>query len=163
MMHLSRRTLLLIIGAVVVLGAIAATVYISTRPYIPTTQEQVRGVVYGFGDELSQVRLFASVATTTADMDRHYSLYIHPDLLAKWKAQPLTAPGRRTSSAWPDHIDIRSVTLNENGTYTVEAMVVDRASSTPSTTPALETPVVITLTQGPDGWQITSYETTTTP
>ncbi|MBP7741605.1 MAG: hypothetical protein KA104_02870 [Candidatus Pacebacteria bacterium] len=158
MKHFSKRTLILTAGALILIAIAGTVIYVSTRPYVPTTQEQVRGVVYGFGDELSQVQLLEKSATTTADMDKHYSLYIHPDLLTKWKEAPLTAPGRTAASPWPDHIDIRTVTLNENGTYTVEATVVDKANGISSTTPAHETPVVITLTQGPDGWQITSYE-----
>lgn len=163
MKHFSKRTLLLIAGAIILLGAIGAVVYISTRPYVPTAEEQVRGVVYGFGDELSLVSLVGTSASTTESMDRRYSYYIRPDLLSSWKERPQTALGRQSVLPWPDHIDIRSLTDNKNGTYTVEATLVGTTQGIDPASLAKEVPVRFTVSQGPDGWQISAYEVVTAP
>ncbi len=163
MKHFSKRNVLLAAGAVLLLGAIAVTVYFSTRPYVPTNELQVRAVIYNFGDELSQVSLVSTSASTTESMDRHYSYYIRPDLLSSWKERPQTALGRQSVLPWPDHIDIRSLTDNENGTYTVEATLVGTTQGIDPTSAAKEVPVRFTVSQGPDGWQISAYEAVVTP
>lgn len=117
---------------------------------------QVRMTVEGFGDELRQVSLLAPADAVAKAMNEHYSYYVHPDLLAKWEADPMHAPGRLTSSPWPDAIKVGTSTANADGTYTMDASIIERTSA--STTPAATIPVRFTLTKGPDGWQITGYE-----
>ncbi len=163
MKHFSKRNLLLAAGAVLLLGAIGLAVYFSTRPYVPSNDLQVRTVVNNFGDELRQVSLVATTASTTESMDRYYSYYIRPDLLSSWKTSPKTALGRQTILPWPDHIDIHSLTDNENGTFTVEAAIVGTSKGLASSTPPKEIPVRFTVSQGPDGWQISAYEVVATP
>lgn len=120
---------------------------------------QVRIAVAGFGDMLRQVPLIAPPDVVAFAMDKYYSLYVSPELLAKWKANPQSAPGRLTSSPWPDRIDITGVTKNKDGTFTVLANIVEIANGTGTTTAIAATvPVKFTLTLGPDGWQITDYQ-----
>ncbi|MGE5540902.1 MAG: hypothetical protein ACM3TU_01305 [Bacillota bacterium] len=117
---------------------------------------QVRTTVSGFGDELRQVSLLAPAADVAKAMDSHYSYYVHPDLLAKWKADPIHAPGRLTSSPWPDFIEITSATKNPDGSYTVDGMIAERTSS--DVHPSNFIRVRFIVTKGPDGWQITDYQ-----
>jgi hypothetical protein len=120
---------------------------------------QVRIVVAGLGDQLQKMPLIAPADLISQGMDLYYGMYVHPDLLAKWKADPLNAPGRLTSSPWPDRIDVTTVTKNKDGTYTVDANIIEIARNTGGTTTVAATiPVRFTLTLGPDGWQITGYQ-----
>jgi hypothetical protein len=133
--------------------------YTYTRAHSSTSDSaQVRITVTGLGDNLRQVPLIAPPDIVAFAMDRYYALYVNPDLLAKWKADPLNAPGRLTSSPAPDRIDITGVTKNGDGTYTVEAGIVETASGAngPEVTDTI--PVEFMLTKGPDGWQITGYK-----
>ena len=156
-----KRKLLIAAAALLVLVLIGIAVYAFTHPRAPSNDFQIRSVVYGFGDEVGQVSLATTTEGVSAVLDRHYALYVHPDLLASWKAAPLTAPSRQTLGTWPDHIDIQTVTKNDNDTYTVDASVMPRErESVPATQGTL---VRFTLGQGLDGWLITAYETGTAP
>lgn len=163
-MHLTqdrKRTLIIGLVAIVILGSAAATYHYYTRPQIPSNEIQVRSLVYGFGDQLRMVPLLGEAETVSKDMDTYYAFYVRPDLLTTWKSQPRTAPGRLTSSPFPDRVEIQSLALNADGTYTVNATVVSKANGTGTSTPSTETPVRIVAAQGPDGWQISSYEVVT--
>jgi hypothetical protein len=118
---------------------------------------QVRMTVTAFGDQLQKMPLTAPPDLITKGMDLYYGMYVHPDLLAQWKADPLNAPGRLTSSPWPDRIDITSMTKNKDGTYTVDGDIVEVAHGATTTETVRSIPVRFTLAMGPDGWQITGY------
>ena len=136
-------------------GAIAYNKYITSRP--PSNEFQVRSVVSGFGDEIGQVSLSTTTEAIAKAMDQHYSLYIHPTLLGEWKATPTLALGRLATGEPPDRINIESVTKNADGTYTIDGVVTTRLNARAVSTMPGNIPVRFTLTQGPDGWQITSY------
>jgi hypothetical protein len=118
----------------------------------------VRVTVANFGDELGSVSLLAPRADVEKAMDQHYALYIHPDLLAKWKADPRSALGRLTSSPTPDRIDITSTVKNADGTYTILGNIIEVANGSSGKEVVASTPIRFTLAQGGDGWQITGYE-----
>ncbi len=142
------KRLLILCAGIVVVGIVGALLYFVTRPQPPSTEYQVRSVVYGLGDELSRVSLVGKSEVIAKEMDQHYAVYVHPDLLLSWKNKPLSAPGRLATAAVPDRIKIQTLTLNEDGTYTAEAEIVSSSGNMP---------VRFVLSQGPDGWQITGY------
>lgn len=152
-----KRVIAFGIIALVVLAS-AGALYEYTRPHPPSNEAQVRSTLYGFGDELRMVSLLGEAGTVAADMDHYYAFYIRPDLLETWKTNPRLAPGRLTSSPWPDRIEIQSLVLNEDGTYTAEVTVVSKVQGAVATSTPMETKARIVLSQGPDGWQISSYE-----
>ncbi len=118
---------------------------------------QVRAVVTYFGDELSQVRLNDTKENIAKNIDARYALYVRPDLLDAWKANPATAPGR-TEDVWPDRMEIQKIDKQSDGTYLVEAWVITKEKDYSPTAPTTWFPVMLTVAQGPDGWQITNYE-----
>ncbi|MEK7602272.1 MAG: hypothetical protein AAB472_02200 [Patescibacteria group bacterium] len=155
---MQRKYIVLSLLALVLIG-IGAYLY-NQREAAAESLARVRNVVYNFGDELKLVPTLAPHAEFVTTMNKHYAMYVHPDLLNKWNAEPATAPGRVTSSPWPDRIDIDSMVKNKDGTYTVEAHIVQKASGQSSTTPALaDIPIRLIITMGPDGFQITDYQT----
>jgi hypothetical protein len=157
------KRLLIAGGAVLALVILGTGIYFFTRPQPPTDEFQVRSVVYGLGDVIVNV----SVATTTeaiaASMDEYYALYVRPDLLEAWKVDPSKAPTRPATGPRPDSISISTVVKNADGTYTITGDIVIRAVDHASSTVAARTPVRFTLSQGPDGWQISAYEVVLPP
>jgi hypothetical protein len=143
----------------IVASAGAYAYYVYHQQHASFSDEaRVRMVVDNLGDNLRQVPLLAPADLLGKGMDLYYGEFVHPDLLAKWKADPLNAPGRLTSSPVPDRIDITGIAKNADGTYTVNAGIVEVANgaSGPETVDTI--PVRFTLTKGPDGWQITDYQ-----
>lgn len=69
----------------------------------------VTSLVEQFGQKLQMVSLLAPADTVRQVMQEQYSAYVTPDLLAKWQSDPQNAPGRLTSSPWPDRIEISSL------------------------------------------------------
>lgn len=147
----------LIILLVAVVAAATAFWYYHGRQEHGNTA-QARIVVAGLGDNLQKVPLVASKEIVAFAMDQYYAFYVHPDLLAKWKADPLNAPGRLTSSPWPDRIDVKNAVKNADGTFTVDAEIVEIANGASGKQEANRIPVRFVLTLGPDGWQITDYK-----
>lgn len=146
--------------AVLALGAAGWLLSHNAKPdaSVPNTSEaDVRAVVAGFGAALQKVSVLSP--TAAADMEAAYGSYTDPALLAQWKAAPSMAPGRQTSSPWPDHIDIVSITKVSNDRYEVTGSVVLMTSNEVERGGNAGTiPVSLTLTKQGDGrWLITAY------
>lgn len=118
---------------------------------------QVRMTVTSFGDRLQQVPLVAPKEIVAFAMDKYYAVYVHPDLLAKWKADPLNAPGRTLENTWPDNINVESIVLTNKNTYKVEAFIVNLTDIAGGETRRDLVSVEFVVSRGPDGWQITDY------
>lgn len=146
--------------ALVIIGA---SIYFLTKPKPPTDEFRVRSVVYGLGDVIVNVSLATTTEAIAASMDEYYALYVRPDLLETWKTNPSKAPTRPVTGPRPDSIVINTVVKNEDGTYTITGDIVIRAVDHASSTAAARTPVRFTLSQGPDGWQISGYEVVLPP
>lgn len=113
---------------------------------------EVMAVASAFGDTIANVSLTAESAELSRQMDEAYAPYLTPELLAAWKADPDKAIGRTTSSPWPDHIDIGTVSRNVDDTYTVLGIVVEVASG--SDAPVATYPVALTFVQRDGKWRI---------
>lgn len=112
----------------------------------------VRTTVTQFGTTMQKVSLAAPDAVQT--IGSAYSPYATEALLNKWKQQKEFAPGRGTSSPYPDHIDIISVEKGPNTTYIVKGTVVEMSSTGISG----QFPVTLTLSRFQNQWLISSYE-----
>lgn len=120
----------------------------------PTDEEiEVRGVVEGFGRTLQNVSLLSPTASD--DIAAQYTPYVAPDLLQQWVADPESAPGRLTSSPWPDHIEIVAVERQSEGVYLASGFVVEITSDGSE---AARYPVAITVSNFDGLWLITAFE-----
>ena len=116
-----------IIGAVVLLAAVAGIFYFAgmqapPSPDEPVSNEEdmaVRQVVADFGEKLKEVPLLAPGKERAAAMETAFSAYVAPELLATWAPEGAEALGRYTSSPWPDRIEIVEV-RSEGVRYVVE-------------------------------------------
>lgn len=143
-----------LVGAVLVFGGLLYS-YIASHPegVLDNKHEgEVRAVVGAFGNELNAVSLLAPDAVE--QMRRVYAPYVAPALLASWSTDLSRAPGRDTSSPWPSHIEIDSVTETEEGEYAVRG----RIMLVTSTGDAGSVPVALTVRNTTEGYHITDYK-----
>lgn len=62
-----------------------------------------------FGLALQRVSLSADPNILRESILKEYAPYITTELLNEWIENPKIAPGRFTSSPWPDHIDVINI------------------------------------------------------
>lgn len=99
-------------AAFAILALVAVGVYALTMraPATNTIDESnVKAVVEEFGTRLKNVALLAPQAELAETMQREYGHLVTPVLITTWLADPKNAPGRVTSSPWPDRIEIRAM------------------------------------------------------
>ncbi|MDB5189281.1 MAG: hypothetical protein JWL82_238 [Parcubacteria group bacterium] len=155
---LKRYLLVLIIALLAAGGAYELYTYNRSQSSI-ADPAQMRLVISGLGDELQQVHLYTASSTAIAkEIDTYYAFYVHPDLLAKWKADPLNALGRLTATSRPDRIDITKVTKVTDDKYVVDVNIVTVTNGVGATTTSASTAGEFTVVKGLDGWQITDYK-----
>jgi len=143
-----------IVGAILVLGGLVYS-YIGTHPagIIDGSHEgDVRTTVAQFGNQLNSVSLLSP--TASEEIRSSYGPYVAPELLAQWTEDPSSAPGRLTSSPWPDHIEVDTVVKNEAGAYDVMGRVILKTS----TEDAGIVPVSLTVANVNGSFLITRYE-----
>jgi hypothetical protein len=87
----------------------------------------VTALVEQFGRKLQAVSLLAPSDQVKQSMQAEYGGLVAPELLAQWQSNPQTAPGRVTSSPWPDRIEVRSVDQVRDG-YRVTGEVIEVTS-----------------------------------
>jgi hypothetical protein len=96
-----------------------------TEASIPvlTEDQKITNFVEEFGSKIKNVSLLASNAPN--QMKKQYGPYVTSDLLRAWQAKPTDAPGRETSSPWPESLNVVSITpVNRVGdTFDVEGNV----------------------------------------
>lgn len=153
----------IIISAVVVIIVIAAGAFFYMRANndATTTKDQtaVSTIVTSFGTKMQMVSLLAPTSSVAQAMESDYASYVSPALLAQWVADPSRAPGRTTSSPWPDHITITSVTQSDPGVYTVQGNVIELTSNEVEHGGiADQYPVTATVQQENGAWVITSWK-----
>lgn len=142
-----------VVGALLVLGGLVYS-YIGTHPNGILDGEHegdVRTVVSGFGNQLNTVSLLSP--TASSDIQTAYGSYVAPSLLAEWTADPSSAPGRTTSSPWPDHIEVTSVEKRDDGTYMARGSIVLLTSTGNAGT----IPVQLTVAATEGGYRIIAY------
>ena len=125
----------------------------------PATTEtsQVRAVVENFGKRLKNVALLAPDAAQ--QIEDQYADFVTLDLLAVWMADRSHAPGRLTSSPWPDRIEITTVMEQEPQVYLVTGQVVELTSAELySDKVAVAYPVELTLVYVDGHWLISDYQ-----
>ncbi|MDD5144706.1 MAG: hypothetical protein PHW72_01115 [Candidatus Pacebacteria bacterium] len=89
-------------------------------------ERDVRNTVENFGKVLKNVSLLSS--TASQDIEQNYKDFLDQFLLLQWKNDPSKAPGRLTSSPWPDGIEILSLRKFGSGAYEVRGNIVEITS-----------------------------------
>jgi hypothetical protein len=152
LMEKNSRNITLAAAGIFAVIAIAAVVVFG----VPSQREAAaQGVVKGFGSELQKVSLLDPSASST--MAEHYAQHVTPELLALWQSDPEHAPGRLTSSPWPDRIEIVQMTP-QGESYVMQAAVLLMTSAEAEGENAGIIPVIIQVVPRDGKWFIAAYQ-----
>jgi hypothetical protein len=117
----------------------------------------VAAVVQEFGGRLKNVSLLAPDAAQ--QIETQYGEFTAADLLAVWMADPLQAPGRLTSSPWPERIEIDAINMVSAEVNHVIGRVIEITSAEVDTdNEAASYAVSLTLTKTKGAWLISDYQ-----
>ena len=109
-----------------------------------------------FGKRLQFVSILAPDAAQ--EMKDQYSEFVSPELLNTWMSNVSTAPGRITSSPWPDRIEITALNKEGSDKYVVSGYVIQITSAEViSGGAAVKIPVRIVVQKEQEGWFIIEY------
>jgi len=131
----------------------------SPAPVTPAADpaEAVAAVVEGFGSRLKNVSLLAPDAAQ--QIEAQYAEFVAPRLLAAWVADPLQAPGRLTSSPWPERIEIDTLNSVDEEAYAVVGRVIEITSAEINTGRiAVSYAVSLAITKTGGRWLISDYQ-----
>lgn len=140
-------------AAVVLSGGLYMSAHINQAQDLEITT--VRSVVLGFGTRIKQVSVFAPNAKD--EIQHAYKGYVTPELLNAWEASPVMAPGKITSSPWPDHIDISNIT-KVNNDYQIEGEVILMASDELNDGVAGSIPATMSVSYVDNQWLVSRFQ-----
>lgn len=92
-------------------------------------EKAVVNTVEGFGKKLQEVSLLAPKDMVEKSMKENYDGFVSQELIAKWIKDPLNAPGRLTSSPWPDRIEIVTIEKLSENAYEVNGEILEITST----------------------------------
>lgn len=146
-------------AGLVILLVLGGGYLISVTPVEVEQRADIANLVEEFGKRLQEVSLLAPADAVAAHMRETYAPYVTEDVLASWTHNPLSAPGRLTSSPWPDRIDITAITRESDSHYSVEGEIIEITTEgggiNEEPTVAIRRPVSISVEWTSDGWRIT--------
>jgi bla regulator protein BlaR1 len=143
------------IAVIIVIGAAAWNFWPTPAPQ--DASDDVRNTVISFGGTLRSVSLLAPSEVLTQEMEEQYGPYVAPELLAQWEQDPTKAPGRLTSSPFPQGFYIASITKQADGTYRVDAAV-QEVTSIETSAIVDKYGVTLVLQKMGDSWKVISFE-----
>jgi hypothetical protein len=147
---------LTILAIVVLIGAAIGVYLIKQAPTAQDDENAVRALVIEFGTKLKDVSLLGP--TASEDIQNVYRPYATSVLITKWQNTLSDAPGRTTSSPWPDRIEVASVTKENSDQYRVEGVIVEVTNEgggiNEAPTEAVRRPVMLTVSREGDAWKI---------
>jgi hypothetical protein len=92
-------------------------------------EEAVANIVEGFGKKLQEVSLLAPKEVLEKSMEESYGDFVTSELIEKWIRDPMNAPGRMTSSPWPDRIEILAIERSAENEYKVDGEIIEVTST----------------------------------
>lgn len=117
--------------------------------------ESIKSLVSNFGDRLKMVSLLAPEDVLLESIEKNYGKFISKALLEKWKANPQTAPGRLTSSPWPERIEISSLDKISENEYEVRGDIIEVTSTDQSSDEATsKIPILLKVVNDNGKWVI---------
>ncbi|HOG61966.1 MAG TPA: FeoB-associated Cys-rich membrane protein, partial [Sedimentibacter sp.] len=104
-MFIKKNQFYIIIAVIVFLMAVYMIYSIRKDNRLNNNEENVIKLVEDFGSTLKNVPLLAPRDEVIQAIKDNYSPYVTDELMQNWIAHPRRAPGRTTSSPWPDRIE----------------------------------------------------------
>jgi hypothetical protein len=90
--------------------------------------DAIVALVEDFGNKLQRVSLQAPKDAVLKSIQENYSEFVSQGLMDEWKSDPFKAPGRLTSSPWPDRIEILSIEKLSEDMYQVNGEIIEITS-----------------------------------
>lgn len=120
---------------------------------------EIKQTISQFGKQLKKVSVLAPDSLLIPQMKQAYKPYITQELLQSWIENPSQAPGRKTSSPWPEKINIIQLTKIKNSLYKAKGKVVYITSKEKvNGGQAIEKTVVMEVEKMNEGvWKISKY------
>lgn len=143
------RIVIFVIGGIVLLGAIF---YFA----VGSDENAAKKVVTDFGSKLQQVSLLSAEASSS--MASMYGPYVDTALLSAWQKDPRHAPGRLTSSPWPDRIEVVSIAPQGSGFVVQGAVVLMTSEEKEKGGYVGFVPVMIQIVPEDGSWHIVAYQ-----
>lgn len=155
------------LAALVLFLVLAGAYLISVTPFQVDQEAAVRRTVEEFGQQLKDVSLLAPAEDLAIALQANYSPYVVESLINVWLSDPMRAPGRLTSSPWPERIDIRTITKESDTRFRVEGDIVEVTNEGGGIgeppTEALRRPISITVELMSGDWKIIQFSMAPAP
>lgn len=153
-----KRVLPVIVLGVALFAAIAVFADKDNASTPAQEEEAVRSLVLAFGETLKNISLTAPQEQAAESIREEYAPFVTQELLDTWAAMPLMAPGRLTSSPWPERIEIAKIN-KINKSYLVEGdiILVTSAELTEGGNAGVQE-VVLTVEKRDGEWRIAEFE-----
>ncbi len=120
---------------------------------------EIENLVRNFGEKLQLVSLLAPKDMASKSIEENYSEFISYSLLEKWKSGPENAPGRITSSPWPDRIEIKDIKKVSEDKYQIKGEIIEVTSVEKATGgSAAKQAVTIFVVKNNDRWFIDEFK-----
>lgn len=144
----------ILIGILLVVVLFIAGIFLwNSVALSPTSKEeesQVRTLVENFGSKLKEVYISNPKEIASAKIKELYALFVTPELLLAWMSDPSKAPGRVTSSPWPEKIEIISIEKLDPNTIKVKGKIIYVTSGQGSFEKANEDLIVLIIWKDPE-------------
>ncbi|MFC4410103.1 hypothetical protein ACFOZY_06580 [Chungangia koreensis] len=115
-------------------------------------KELILSIVENFGYQLQNVSLLGPKEELEKSMRKHYSGLVSSELIGQWLNDPVNAPGRLTSSPWPDRIDVTDIQKVSESKYSINGEIVE-ITSVPEI--AAKIPIHLLVEKVGERWMIT--------
>jgi len=153
-MFIRRNQLYIIIAVIVFLMAAFIIYSIYNKDNSKDESKDVIVLVEDFGSTLKNVSLLAPRDLVIEAIEANYSPYVTDELMQSWLAHPRRAPGRTTSSPWPERIEITEVVRLSEGEFSVKGRIVEVTSSEAGGGAAVYRPVELIVRKVGNKWLI---------
>lgn len=115
-------------------------------------------VVEQFGSKLKNVALLAPEDVVQKSLQENYGGLVSPALLQKWQSDLTHAPGRLTSSPWPERIEVLDLKKSGDLKFEIKGDIIEMTSTEMvSGGEADKKPVILTAEKIDNHWLITGY------
>jgi hypothetical protein len=128
-MYISKNHFYIIIAVIVGLMALFIIYSINNDNSLNDENHDVIKLVEEFGGTLKNISLLAPKDEVIKAIEDNYSPYVTEELLRKWINNPRTAPGRISSSPWPERIEIGEIERLSDGEYSVKGKIIEVTST----------------------------------
>ena len=150
---------LTILAFIVIFGAALGVFFLRDAPTAQDEEAAARSVVTEFGTKLKNVSLLADGAIVADAIQREYGPYVDAALLTEWRNDPSLAPGRETSSPWPERIETTRVQYEAGPRYVFEGYIIEVTNEGggigESATEASRRPITVAVERRDGLWKIT--------